>query len=271
MQMQKYRWWVGASCLMLAVAGQQAWAGSAEAPFKVAGKFRRVPVEPFLCRSDAPPKCPAVLAAAEKLAAADCTRQGGELSNRKATADAEHLYAYDLNGDGRPEYAFNTRDMYECSAAPIADCPDATCAYTLYQQQGGQWQVIGHMKDPEHSKILSSSTDGYADLLQDEHRSPLISQWQAGSYARTRARQGNWWLQTADMNDPLLGQWSDLAEGSPVLATPADNAKVLYTQPAGASFVRIIGRVVNKPDFYYVNTCQACGDGFVKKVDIKKQ
>jgi hypothetical protein len=198
-----------------------------------------------------------------------CRAVGGEI----AAASRPNVWAVDVNGDGRDEYAFDYDGIALCTGAASAfSCGSLGCPKELYGEHGGEWKALGEIyaNSLDALEVLASARDGYHDLrvgcgavVPCNERWRYV--WRGDRYARVDLEARGYRVAFADSEHGLRAADGDLA----VLAAPKGDAAVLAVYPAQTELA-IVGTAVDS-DYYYVSPCNACESGFVPKAALQRK
>jgi hypothetical protein len=218
-----------------------------------------VPVAP--CLAESPTECPAFLREPVASAAAACRDAGGT----PVAAEPGAAWTFDVDGDGRLEYAFEPGDLLTCEGAySLYECGSLGCPKSLYAETDGAWQAIGEIyaEAADAVALAAESHGGHRDLTVG-CSAPCTERWHyvwsAGRYERAWLEVGGTRVELAGSVHGLFPAVADIE----VRAAPAADAPVLSRYDAGTDFA-IVG-TARDADYYYVSPCNACTSGFVPK------
>jgi hypothetical protein len=206
--------------------------------------------------------CPAFLAQTVTDAWQLCRDAGGTL----LPIESATVWTFDVNGDKRPEHAFEIGDVVRCDGAPSAfSCGSLGCPKGLYGEVAGAWRPIGALSASSRDSIELTATvhaDGYRDLtIGCDPALACVERWQY------LWRDGFYEADSVDVRghrvafaDSVHGLYA-LVTDTTLLATPMAAGPALERYAAGTE-VAIIG-TAESGDHYYVSPCNACESGFV--------
>jgi hypothetical protein len=198
-----------------------------------------------------------------------CRTAGGDL----AAATMPNVWAVDVNGDGRDEYAFDYDGIAVCTGAASAfSCGSLGCPKELYEERGGAWVQLGEIyaDSPDALEVLAAARGGYRDLRVGCGAVEPCNErwhyvWRGDHYERDELEARGYRVAFADSVHGLRAADGDLA----VLAAPKRDAAVLEVYPPRTELA-IVGTVVDA-DYYYVSPCNACESGFVPKSALQRE
>jgi hypothetical protein len=190
-----------------------------------------------------------------------CRSAGGTLE----PAAVPNVWALDVHGDGRNEYAFDYDGIAVCTGAASAfSCGSLGCPKELYEERGGAWAQLGEVyaDSADALEVLAAAHDGYHDLRVGCGAVEPCNErwhyvWRADHYERDEVEARGYRVGFAESEHGLRAADGDLA----VLAAPKRDAAVLEVYPPRTELA-IVGTVVGA-DYYYVSPCNACESGFV--------
>jgi hypothetical protein len=206
--------------------------------------------------------CPAFLFSTVTDAWQSCREAGGRL----APVEPASVWSFDLNGDSRPEHAFEIDDVVYCEQAwSLFSCGSLGCPKGLYAERDGAWQFIGSISASSRDAIEVTDTvhaDGYHDFsvgcgTDQECVENWHYLWRDGFYEATSVDVRGYRVAFADSVHGLY----PLVEDTTLLATPTTAGPPLDRYGAGTE-VAIIG-TAEASAYFYVSPCNACVSGFV--------
>ena len=211
--------------------------------------------------------CPGFLRAPLAAAREACRAAGGKL----APAARPNVWALDVNGDGRDEYAFAYDGVAACAGAASAfSCGSSGCPKQLYGERAGAWTRLGelYVDSVAALEVLAAARDGYRDLRVGCGAVEPCNErwryvWRGDHYERLELDARGFRVAFADSVHGLRASDGDIA----VFAAPRPDAAVLAVYPSRTELA-IVGTVVGA-DYYYVSPCNACESGFVPTSALK--
>jgi len=204
-------------------------------------------------------RCPAFLRNAVAEARATCTEPGGKLEG----AEQAEVWQFDVDGDGRNEFAFEPNGNVTCvDAYSVFECGSLGCPKTLYAEHDGEWKPIGALfaYGPEGVDLTDQRVDGHRTLRVCRDGPPCVEfwyyEWRGMAYDVTHGDVRGFRVDFADDAQGLR----PLVAATDVKATPTAQAESVGHYDAGVDMA-VIGKAVG--GFYYVSPCNACQSGFV--------